>query len=79
MNHLWKLLAGLSIPHLTLLDLDMEREGGGAGRIRMACKELLAIGVPRSPLLDVEMAPSRMRSSTSSTLSRSICRRGWRS
>jgi hypothetical protein len=53
-NHLWKLLAGLSIPHLTLLDLDMEREGGGAGRIRTACKELLAIGVPRSPLLDVE-------------------------
>jgi hypothetical protein len=32
----------------------MERQGGGAGRIRTACKELLAIGVPRSPLLDTQ-------------------------
>lgn len=53
-NHLWRLLAGLSIPHLTLLDLDRERVGGGAGRISTACKELLAVGVPRSPLLDTE-------------------------
>jgi energy-coupling factor transporter ATP-binding protein EcfA2 len=53
-NHLWRLLAGLSIPHVTLLDLDLERDGGGWGRIRTTCKELLAIGVPRSPLLDVE-------------------------
>lgn len=53
-NHLWKLAAGLSIPHVTLLDLDAERAGGGSGRIRTACKELLAIGVPRSPLLDTE-------------------------
>jgi putative ATP-dependent endonuclease of the OLD family len=51
-NHLWRLLAGLSIPHLTLLDLDLERDGGGWGRIRTTCKELLAVGVPRSPLLD---------------------------
>jgi putative ATP-dependent endonuclease of the OLD family len=53
-NHLWKLLAGLSIPHVTLLDLDIERDGGGTGRIRTACKELIAIGVPRSPLLDTK-------------------------
>lgn len=53
-NHLWRLLAGLSIPHITLLDLDLERNGGGWGRIRTTCKELLSIGVPRSPLLEVE-------------------------
>lgn len=56
-NHLWRLLAGLSIPHVTLLDLDTERDGGGSGRIRYTCKELLAIGVPRTPLLDTTRGP----------------------
>jgi hypothetical protein len=53
-NHLWRLLAGLSIPHVTLLDLDLERDGGGWGRLRTTCKELLAVGANKSPLLDVE-------------------------
>ncbi len=53
-NHFWRLLSGLSIPFITILDLDAEREGGGSGRIRTACQELVAIGTKRSPLLDVE-------------------------
>lgn len=53
-NHLWRLLTGLSIPFVTLLDLDLERDGAGWGRIRTACKELLAVGTSRSPLLDTE-------------------------
>jgi len=44
-NHLWRLLAGLEIPHATLLDLDRGREGGGWGRIKTACSQLMEIGV----------------------------------
>lgn len=43
-NHLWRLLNDLSIPHATLLDLDRGREGGGWGRIKTTCEQLLAIG-----------------------------------
>ena len=39
-NHMWKLLNDLSIPHITLLDLDRERNGGGWGRIKYALKQL---------------------------------------
>ncbi len=43
-NHIWKLLNDLSIPHLTLLDLDVERDGGGWGRIKYIVKQLRQIG-----------------------------------
>lgn len=39
-NHMWKLLNSLSIPHVTLLDLDRERGGGGWGRIKYVLKQL---------------------------------------
>ena len=45
-NHLWRLLADLDIPHATLLDLDRGRAGGGWGRVRTAYVELLAAGHP---------------------------------
>ena len=35
-NHMWRLLNGLGIPHVTLLDLDRCRFGGGWGRVRTA-------------------------------------------
>jgi putative ATP-dependent endonuclease of the OLD family len=41
-NHFWRLLNGLGIPHLTLLDLDLARHQGGWGRINYAAKQLLA-------------------------------------
>jgi putative ATP-dependent endonuclease of OLD family len=41
-NHFWRLLNGLSIPHVTLLDLDLARHQGGWGRVRYAAKQLLA-------------------------------------
>lgn len=44
-NHLWRLLTELDIPYATLLDLDWGREGGGWGRIKNACTQLLEIGV----------------------------------
>ncbi|WP_345324593.1 ATP-dependent nuclease [Novipirellula rosea] len=43
-NHLWRLLNSLSIPYLTLLDLDCEREGGGWGRIHYVCNQLRLLG-----------------------------------
>jgi len=44
-NHLWRLLTDLDIPYATLLDLDWGRDGGGWGRIKTACTQLLEIGV----------------------------------
>lgn len=45
-NHLWRLLVDLDIPHATLLDLDYGRAGGGWGRIKTACAQLIENGVP---------------------------------
>ncbi len=43
-NHFWRLLRGLGIPHVTLLDLDLGRHGGGWGRIKYAASELMRFG-----------------------------------
>jgi putative ATP-dependent endonuclease of OLD family len=40
-NHFWRLLCKLGIPHVTLLDLDVARYQGGWGRIKYAAKQLL--------------------------------------
>ncbi|WP_419837012.1 ATP-dependent nuclease [Candidatus Poriferisodalis sp.] len=44
-GHFWRLLRGLGIPHVTLLDLDRGRSGGGAGRIQTTCREFEAVGI----------------------------------
>lgn len=41
-NHFWRLLNGLGISYVTLLDLDVARHQGGWGRIRYAAKQLLS-------------------------------------
>lgn len=41
-NHFWRLLHGLGIPHVTLLDLDLARYQAGWGRIRYAARQLRA-------------------------------------
>jgi len=46
-NHFWRLLNELEIPHLTLLDLDRERFGGGWSRIHYAINQLITF-VPNS-------------------------------
>lgn len=51
-NHFWKLLSDLHIPYVTLLDMDLGRQGGGWGRIKYACKELLRVGINRKKLLE---------------------------
>lgn len=50
-NHIWKLLADLDIPHVTLLDFDLEREGGAWGRIKYILEQLISYGVDRDKLL----------------------------
>lgn len=44
-HHFWRLLRSLDIPMITLLDLDMGRHGGGWGRIKYVCNQLLEGGV----------------------------------
>jgi hypothetical protein len=50
-NHFWRLLRSLHIPHVTLLDLDLGRDGAGWGRIKYACQQLIRNGVNRDELL----------------------------
>lgn len=42
-NHFWKLLHGLNIPYVTLLDLDREKEGAGWGRLRYVRDQLVKL------------------------------------
>ncbi len=44
-EHFWTLLRDLSIPHVTLLDLDYGRQHGGAAAIRGIVKKLLEFGI----------------------------------
>ncbi|MBV2197130.1 ATP-dependent endonuclease [Bacillus velezensis] len=53
-NHFWKLLHQLNIPYLTLLDLDLERNGGGWGRIKYALQQLIQLGYDKRELLSVQ-------------------------
>ncbi|WP_433811529.1 ATP-dependent nuclease [Flavobacterium johnsoniae] len=50
-NHIWKLLQTLHIPYITLLDLDVERDGGGWGRLKYALKQLISAGADPKELL----------------------------
>lgn len=52
-HYFWKLLNSLRIPHITLLDLDNERYGGGWGRIQYVIKQLILNGVAKEKLVTV--------------------------
>ena len=52
-NHFWKLLNGLNIPHVTLLDLDLGRGTGGWERIKYIVQKLIENGVDESELFGV--------------------------
>ena len=49
-NHFWRLLGGLEIPYVTLLDLDAGRAQGGWKRIKIVCAQLLKNGVSAEDL-----------------------------
>lgn len=50
-QHFWRLLKGLGIPHATLLDLDLGRAGGGWGRVKTVVEKLIAFGASKEDLL----------------------------
>lgn len=51
-NHFWRLLHGLKIPFVTLLDLDREKEGAGWGRLRYIRDQLIALYGTNAPELE---------------------------
>ncbi|OMF24593.1 ATP-dependent endonuclease [Paenibacillus sp. FSL H8-0259] len=53
-NHFWRLLYQLDIPFITLLDLDLERGGGGWGRIKYCLDQLLKNGFDKNVILEVQ-------------------------
>jgi len=55
-NHFWRLLSGLGIPYVTLLDLDLGRYQGGWGRIRYAIQQLLQFPTIESDLSEDHLA-----------------------
>lgn len=52
-NHFWRLLDNLQIPYITLLDLDLERSGGGWGRVKYVLQQMIGLGYPREELLRI--------------------------
>lgn len=60
-QYLWRLLNGLKIPHITLLDFDLGRYGGGTGRIKNALTwltELSSVYMPQVPVQLPTTAPT---------------------
>lgn len=57
-NHFWRLLTALEIPHITLLDLDLARFGGGWGRIKYASAQLLKFGCNEIAKEDIIALPT---------------------
>lgn len=53
-QHFWRLLSQLGIPHATLLDLDLGRSGGGFGRVKTAIENLIEIGASKADLLKID-------------------------
>lgn len=57
-NHFWRLVTRLGIPHATLLDLDVGREGAGWRRIQYVLRKLLEVGKEQDEVLNVENGPT---------------------
>jgi len=57
-NHLWRLLRSLRVPHATLLDLDYGRAGGGWGRVKNACTQLVENGVAPAEIFGKYLLPN---------------------
>jgi len=60
-HYFWDLLYDLGVPFVTLLDLDLGREGGGWGRIKYALRQLLEANYEEKQVLTVEGGPTLTR------------------
>jgi len=56
-NHFWRLLNSLKIPFVTLLDFDIDRNGGGFGRIKYAVNQLLEMDATESTYINSTILP----------------------
>ncbi|GAA1614256.1 ATP-dependent endonuclease [Catellatospora bangladeshensis] len=56
-NHFWRLLNELQVPHATLLDLDSGRHQGGWGRVRNAWKQLNKVRPGTLPADEIDALP----------------------
>lgn len=56
-NHFWRLLNQLQIPHVTLLDLDSGRHEGGWGRVRNASKQINKVKEATFPKAAIDGLP----------------------
>lgn len=57
-NHFWRLLNSLKIPFVTLLDFDIDRNGGGFGRIKYAVEQLLELDAVTTPFIVSSVVPT---------------------
>ncbi|MEL5357822.1 AAA family ATPase [Serratia ureilytica] len=55
-NHFWRLLRSLQVPFITLLDFDIDRNGGGFGRLKYAIEQLAEFGESGSPYIHKNIA-----------------------
>ena len=67
-NHFWRLLNSLKIPFVTLLDFDIDRNGGGFGRMKYVVEQLLLMDnianeyinegiIPHIPTWESDLSP----------------------
>ena len=57
-NHFWRLLNSLKIPFVTLLDFDIDRNGGGFGRMKYVVEQLLLMDEIKSNYINERILPS---------------------
>ena len=56
-NHFWRLLNSLKIPFVTLLDFDIDRNGGGFGRMKYVVEQLLLMDEIKSNYINARILP----------------------
>ncbi|MEZ9136114.1 AAA family ATPase [Vibrio splendidus] len=56
-NHFWRLLNSLKIPFVTLLDFDIDRNGGGFGRMKYVVDQLLLMDEIKSNYINECIIP----------------------
>lgn len=75
-NHFWRLLNDLNIPHVTLLDFDRERVGGGWDRIKYVIEQLV-ICRPGLTLQDFGLTPEQLGAMSTWSLEQENIVNGW--
>lgn len=55
-NHFWRLLKSLQVPFITLLDFDIDRNGGGFGRLKYAIEQLAEFSESGSTYIHKDIA-----------------------